>query len=110
MPGWKKKNLQVPNLPTRSLACRSLAGLHLAETVLATGTQGTRKLSLAHSCLARNHSVTDIRTVDTSTVEKAGRENLASAVFGLNLLSGGRSTPDNLSIWVLVGDRGLVQQ
>jgi hypothetical protein len=84
--------------------------LHLAETVLAAGTQGARKLGLAHSCLARDHSIADVRTIDTGTVEKTGREHLAGAGFGFELLGGGRSAPDNFPIGVLVGDRAAVQQ
>ena len=84
--------------------------MHLAETVFATGTQGARKLTLAHSCLARNYSIADVGTIDTSTIEKAGREHLEGPSFGSDLLGGRRCAPDNFPIRVLVRDRAVVEQ
>lgn len=63
----------LPTLPARCLACSSLSGLHLAEPILATGTQRTGVLILSHGDLARDHSVANVGTVDTSTVHKARR-------------------------------------
>jgi hypothetical protein len=76
-------------LAARCSLSRILSGLHLAESVLAAGTQRSREPALLHARLARDHGVTDLGTVDTGTVGQARRQHLAGAGFGSNDFGGG---------------------
>lgn len=94
--------LSIPPLPARGFLSCHLSGLHLTETVLTTGTQGTCKLTLSYGCLARNHGVADLSAVDTSTVGKARRKHLTGASLSSDNLGRGNCALDNLSIQLLV--------
>jgi hypothetical protein len=92
----------MPPLPARGFLSCHLSGLHLTETVLATGTQGARKLTLSYGGLARNHGVADLGAVDTSTVGKTRRKHLTGASFSSDNLGRGNCALDNLPIQLLV--------
>ena len=94
--------LSMPPLPARGFLSCHLSGLHLTETVLATGAQGARKLTLSYGCLARNHGVADLGAVDTSTVGKTRRKHLTGASFSSDNLGRGNCALDNLPIQLLV--------
>lgn len=93
-------------LATRCFLRRVLPGLHLAKTVLATGTQRSGKTTLLHGSLSRDNGIADLSTVDTGTIGQTRRELLAHACVGSNNFGRCLDTLDDLAVKALVGQHG----
>jgi hypothetical protein len=77
------------SLAARRSLRRILAGLHLAESVLAAGTERPCEPALLYACLAWDNGVADLSTIDAGTVGQARRQHLAGTGFGSNDLGRG---------------------
>jgi hypothetical protein len=96
----KKKNHDMTNypiLPTRTLLRSIVAGLHLAESILAAAAKRACKLALLHCSLSGHDGIGHVGTVNTGTVGKARRKLLARAGFGSHDFSGSLGALDDFA-------------